>query len=188
WYARSKLEAEAEVRRAERAQGLDAVVLRPATVYGPRSTEVVGAIARAIRCGRMLLVGGGGAVAGLCYVDNLVDAALLALGHESAPGRTFNVSDGLDVTWRQFTDDLARGLGCPPVRRSLPYPVASALGLALEHGYRLLRRTTGLTTPPLLSRQAVDVLGRDQSFSARRAREVLGWAPRVGYEAGLGAT
>ena len=32
------------------------------------------------------------------------------------------------------------------------------------------------------------VLGRDQSFSARRAREVLGWAPRVGYEAGLDAT
>ena len=188
WYAQSKLVAEAEVRRTERAHELDAVVLRPATVYGPRSTDVVGEIARAIRSGRMLVVSSGRAVAGLCYVDNLVDATLLALGHEAAPGRTFNISDGLDVTWRQFLDDLACGLGCPPVRRSLPYPVASGLGFSLEHGYRLLRRTTGLTAPPLLSRQAVGVLGRDQSFSARRAREVLGWAPRVGYEAGLDAT
>jgi nucleoside-diphosphate-sugar epimerase len=34
----------------------------------------------------------------------------------------------------------------------------------------------------------VQVLGRDQDFSARKASEVLGWRPRVGYEDGLGAT
>jgi nucleoside-diphosphate-sugar epimerase len=188
WYGWTKREAEAEVRRAHRADGLDAVVLRPATVYGPRSEEVVAAIAREIRRGRMLLIGGGRAVAGLCYVDNLVDAVLLALDHEAAPGETFTVSDGLDVTWRDFTDDLARGLGCPPARLSLPRPAATALGYSLEHGYRVLRRTTGLTPPPLLARQAVDVRGRDQSYSARRAREVLGWTPRVGYDDGLEAT
>jgi nucleoside-diphosphate-sugar epimerase len=184
WYARTKLEAEKEVRRA----GLETVVLRPATVYGPRSTEVVGAIGRAIRGGHMLLVGGGRVVAGLCYVDNLVDAAMLALDHESAPGATFNVSDGLAVTWRQFCDDLARGLGCRPVHWSVPYKVANGLGFSLEHGYRLVRRATGLTVPPLLSRQAVGVLGRDQSFSTRRAREELGWTPRVDYATGLDST
>ena len=42
--------------------------------------------------------------------------------------------------------------------------------------------------PPLLSRQAVQVLGRDQDFSNRKARELLGWEPRVGYDAGLAAT
>ncbi len=69
----------------------------------------------------MLLVDRGRAVAGLCYVDNLVDAALLALRHEAAPGQAFNVTDGLDVTWREFTDGLADGLGCSQVRWSLPY-------------------------------------------------------------------
>jgi oxidoreductase len=181
WYAQTKRDAEAEVRRAE----LDAVVLRPATVYGPRSTEVVGEIAKALRGGHMLLVDGGQPVAGLCYVDNLVDAAILALRREAAPGQAFNVTDGLDVTWKRFTDDLAAGLGCSPARWSVPYPVAIGLGFALEHGYRLLRRTTGLTTPPLLSRQAVHVLGRNQDFSSRKAREVLGWEPRVEYPAGL---
>jgi len=188
WYAQTKRAAEAEVRRAESAHQLEAVILRPATVYGPRSIDVVGEIARAIRSGNMLLVDGGRAVAGLCYVDNLVDAAVLALHHEAAPGHAFNVSDGLDVTWKEFTDGLAKGLGCSQVRWSLPYWMANAIGFSLEHGYRVLRRTTRLTTPPLLSRQAVQVLGRNQDFSNRKVREMLGWEPRVDYATGLGAT
>ena len=70
----------------------------------------------------------------------------------------------------------------------MPYWLANSLGFSLEQGYRLLRRTTGLTTPPLLSRQAVHVLGSDQDFSNRKARELLGWEPRVDYAAGLEAT
>jgi len=188
WYAQTKLQAEAEVRRVERASALDAVILRPATVYGPGSKDVVGEIARAIRAHNMLLIDHGRVVAGLCYVENLIDAALLACHHEAARGLAFNVSDGIDVTWRAFTDGLAAGLGAPPVRWSLPYRPASAIAFLLEHGYRLLRRSTGLRTAPLLSRQAVQVLGRNQDFSNRRARDLLGWTPRVDYPTGLQAT
>jgi len=188
WYAETKLAAEAEVRRVNGADGLDIVILRPATVYGPRSTAVIGEIARAIRDGNMLLVDGGRPVAGLCYVDNLMDAAVLALGHEGATGQAFNVSDGLDITWKEFTDGLAEGLGCSPVRWSLPFWIANALGSSLEHGYRLLRKTTRLKTRPLLSRQAVHVLGQNQDFSTRKARELLGWEPRIDYATGLAAT
>ncbi|HTZ86763.1 MAG TPA: NAD-dependent epimerase/dehydratase family protein, partial [Solirubrobacteraceae bacterium] len=188
WYAQTKLDAEAEVRRAQEAHELQAVILRPATVYGPGSREVVGEIARAIRARNMLLVDGGRAIAGLCYVDNLIDAALLALRHEDAPGQTFNVSDGLSVTWREFTDSLAEGLGYGKVRWSMPFWFANGVGFSLEHGYRLLRRTTGLSAPPLLSRQAVQVLGCNQDFSNRRARETLGWEPRVNYAEGLRET
>ncbi len=188
WYAQTKLDAEAEVRRVEERHGLNTVILRPATVYGPGSKDVIGEIARAIRGRHMLLIDGGHPNAGLCYVENLVDAALLALRHEAAPGCTFNVTDGLDVTWRQLADDLAAGLDSPRVRFSLPYRVALGLGLSLEQGYRLLRRATGLHSPPLLSRQAVQVLGRSQDFSNRKLRDTLGWEPRVGYAAGLEAT
>jgi ornithine--oxo-acid transaminase len=188
WYAQTKREAEREVRRAQSEHALAAVILRPATVYGPGSADMVGEIARAMRERNMLLVGGGRAVAGLCFIDNLLDAALLALRHEAATGNAFNVSDGLEVTWREFTDGLADGLGYSRVRWSMPYWMASGVGFSLEHGYRLLRRTTGLNAPPLLSRQAVHVLGRDQRFSNRRARETLGWEPRVDYPAGLEAT
>jgi nucleoside-diphosphate-sugar epimerase len=188
WYAQTKLQAEAEVRRAEAAHALEVVILRPATVYGPGSKDVVGEIARAIRGRHMLLIDRGRPVAGLCYVENLLDAAVLALDHDAAPGHAFNVSDGVDVTWRRFTDDLAAGLDRPPVRFSIPYPVANAIGFSLEHGYRLLRRGTGLSAPPLLSRQAVQVLGKSQDFSNRKLRETLGWEPRVDYRSGLDAT
>ncbi len=188
WYAHTKLAAEAQVHRTEKLHALDAVILRPATVYGPRSNDVIGEIARAMRQGNMLLVDRGRAVAGLCYVDNLMDAAALALRHDAAPGHAFNVSDGLAVTWKEFTDDLAEGLGCSQVRWSMPYWVANSIGFSLEHGYRVLRKTTRLNTAPLLSRQAVHVLAKDQDFSSRKARELLGWEPRVDYATGLEAT
>jgi nucleoside-diphosphate-sugar epimerase len=188
WYSETKRAAEAEVRRVVAAHGLEAVILRPATVYGPGSVEVVLEMARAICAGQMLLVDRGRAIAGLTHVDNVVDAALLALQSSAAPGEAFNVTDGLDVTWRRFLGDLAAGLGCRPPRWSLPYPVAYGLALSLEQGYRWLHRLARLTTRPLLSRQAVHVLGRDQDFSNRKAQDVLGWQPAVSYDAGLEAT
>lgn len=188
WYSETKRVAEAEVRRAQQTQGLNVVILRPATVYGPRSENVVGDIARAIRARQMLLVGGGRAVAGLLYVENLVDGAVLALRNDGAVGEAFNLTDGTDITWKRFLGDVADGLAYPEPRWSLPYGVALAVAFALEHGYRLLRRTAGVKTRPLLSRQAVHVLGRDQHFSNRKARETLGWEPRVSYEDGLAAT
>ncbi len=188
WYSQTKLEAEAEVQGAAQDAKLETVILRPATVYGPGSVGVVGEIARAIRKNNMLLIDRGRAIAGLCYVENLIDAALLAQRHEQAPGRAFNVSDELPVTWREFTDGLAEGLDCESVRWSMPFWLASAIGSSLEQGYRLLRRATGLSAPALLSRQAVQVLGHDQDFSSRQARELLGWEPRVDYATGLQAT
>ena len=38
----------------------------------------------------MVLIGGGRAIAGLCYVENLIDAALLAMHSEQAVGQAFN--------------------------------------------------------------------------------------------------
>ncbi|MGN6166894.1 MAG: hypothetical protein ACTHQQ_01810, partial [Solirubrobacteraceae bacterium] len=79
-------------------------------------------------------------------------------------------------------------LGCAPPRFSMPYWIANAVGFSLEHCYRALRTASGLTTPPLLSRQAVQVRGSDQDFSTRKARELLGWETRVDYESGIRAT
>jgi nucleoside-diphosphate-sugar epimerase len=184
WYAETKLAAERTVLRAHAAGAIEAVVLRPATVYGPRSREVVGEIAQALASRSMLLIDGGRPVAGLVQVENVVDAAVLAAGHPAAVGQALNVTDGLEVTWRQFTDDLAHGLGHPPARWSVPFGVAHGLAVGLEESYRLARRTTGLHLRPLLSRQAVHVLGRHQRFSHARLR-ALGWEPHVGYAEGL---
>ena len=110
---RPSCEAEAEVRRAAAEHALDAVILRPATVYGPGSTDVVGEIARAIRARNMLLVDRGRAVAGLCYVDNLIDAAVLALDARGRAAATPSTSPTASPSpGGEFTDGLADGLGC----------------------------------------------------------------------------
>jgi nucleoside-diphosphate-sugar epimerase len=184
WYARTKLAAEALVRDGD----VPAVIVRPATVFGPGSVDVVGQIADAVIGGHMILIAQGRANAGLAYVDNVADLVVLALDHPDAAGATFNATDGLDVTWRRFVADLAAGLDGTPARWSLPYGLAEGIGFGLEHAYRLARRTTGLTLPPLLSRQAVQVMGITQDFAGARARERLGWTPRVGYAQALQAT
>ncbi len=190
WYSQTKREAEAALWQVGADSAMELVMLRPATVYGPGSVDVVGEMATALRGGYLPLIGGGRAVAGLVYVDNVVDAVLIALAAPAAgaTGEVFNVSDELDVTWREFLGDLASGLGCHPPRIRLAPRLALGLGVGLEEGYRGLRRLTGVTLAPLLSRQAVQVLAVDQDFSSAKLRSVLGWSPRVGYAAGLAAT
>jgi ornithine--oxo-acid transaminase len=185
WYAQTKLEAEREVLRAGEELGLETVVLRPSTVWGPRSMSVVGEIGGAIKGGYMLLVDRGRANAGLIYIDNLIDAIVLALEKGAAAGEAFNVTDGLDVTWREFTDGLADGLGAPRARLSMPYAVANGVGSTLERSYRAVRRATNLRAPALLSRQAVQIMGIDQDFSNCKARELLGWQPQTPLDQGI---
>lgn len=188
WYSQTKREAEAIVRTGCDAGGVEYVILRPATIYGPRASDIVGEIAKGLLGHYLPLIGGGNIIAGLCYVENLAEAVSLALDHPAAAGQTFNVLDGESVTWRQFLWDLARGIGARPPLLRLSYRVAWTLGVGLEESYRFARRLTGLTMDPLLSRAAVHVMGRPQDFSNRRLRETLGWEPRVGYPDGLAAT
>jgi nucleoside-diphosphate-sugar epimerase len=188
WYSQTKRDAETLLRRIAQETGMEVVFLRPASVYGPRSTDVVGELATALKGGYLPLIDGGRAVAGLVYVDNVVDAVAAVMSHPAAAGQAYNVTDGLDVTWARFLADIAEGIGCGPPRLKLPFGVALGVGIALEEGYRRLRKLTGVHTAPLLSRQAVQVLALDQDFSHAKLTSQLRWHPRVGYAPGLAAT
>jgi nucleoside-diphosphate-sugar epimerase len=188
WYSQSKAEAEDKVWRAG-AAGLPVTIVRPATVYGPGSVNVIGEIAQALRARQMIVIRRGRTVVGLCYIGNLIDALLAAAQRREAIGEAFNVSDEEPTTWRELLDDLASGLGCPPVRFSLPYSAATTLALTCELGYRWLRRATSITLPPLLSRQAVQLMAVDQRFATDKARRLLSHQPRVRYrDEGLSRT
>jgi nucleoside-diphosphate-sugar epimerase len=95
-YATSKLAGEHLVLRGGDAHGFAATVLRPFNVYGPRQTGE-GAIRNfclAATGGEPLVVyGDGSAVRAWCYVDDFVDATLLALDNEKATGQVFNIGN-----------------------------------------------------------------------------------------------
>ncbi|GAB4352686.1 MAG: hypothetical protein Kow0060_02680 [Methylohalobius crimeensis] len=184
WYSHTKKEAEFLVRQS----ALSYTILRPATVYGPGSETLVGEIAKAVQNGFMLLVNGGRSVAGLTYIDHVVDAIETALLNESAFEEVFNIADASPVTWAEFVDRIADGLKVKYRKIELPLSAAYGLGMAMEVGYRHIRGLTGMKAPALLSRQAVHILGIDQHFSIEKAQRHLGFTPTVSFEEGMEKT
>jgi nucleoside-diphosphate-sugar epimerase len=109
-YCDGKIDGEKEALRYYREHALPVTVLRPTIVYGLFSFWTEDAVV-AIRKGRMVLVDGSKGVCNSLYVDNLVEAMLLAAGHENAVGEVFHISDARPITWRDFIEAHARVLG-----------------------------------------------------------------------------
>jgi nucleoside-diphosphate-sugar epimerase len=86
----------------------------------------------------MVFIGTGETDVGLCYVENLTTALLLASGSDIGLGRAYNVADGLGITWEHFVNRLARFLGQDVLRRRLPYKVAYAAAWVLERWAQIL--------------------------------------------------
>jgi CDP-paratose 2-epimerase len=104
-YGCSKGAADQYVLDYARTYGIDAVVLRMSCIYGPRQlgTEDQGWVAhfliRSICREPITICGDGLQVRDLLYVDDLVDALLLAReGIRRVSGRAFNIGGGPDST------------------------------------------------------------------------------------------
>ncbi len=173
-YGRSKALGEAALR--EHARELDAVVLRPCNVVGPRS-PFVQRVGDELRGGLMLKVDGGRADFGYLDVDNLVDVMLWAAGAPQAAGRTFNVRDPVSVSWAAFLDELRRGIGGRGLLLNLPFALADAAAAALEAPHRLLH----LRREPLLHRLLVRIFGRTCGHDIAALRAAGAPLGRVGH-------
>ncbi|MDR7521671.1 MAG: NAD-dependent epimerase/dehydratase family protein [Armatimonadota bacterium] len=110
-YGDGKLDAERLALRTFLDRGIPVAVLRPTIVYGPFGGYWTPATVGAIKNGSMVLVNGGSGVCNCLYVDNLVQAMLLAAQHPGAPGEVFHVSDESPVPWKEFVEGHARALG-----------------------------------------------------------------------------
>ncbi|MBN1148373.1 MAG: NAD-dependent epimerase/dehydratase family protein [Anaerolineales bacterium] len=179
-YCNTKIDAEKRVWEYHQ-KGLPVTVLRPATVYGPRSYSIVGEFVDLLRSGEMVLIDGGRKLAGLCYVSDLVDALLLAGQEGAGVGRAYNITDGAQTTWAEFTHGLARVMGLPRARLSIPYGVAYSAGWLMERWGAWSKSSRR----PLLTRMAVELVGTHQDFPNDRARAELGFEPQVFLEEGL---
>ena len=183
-YIASKIAAEKVVLEAIRTRGLHAVMLRPVMVFGPGSKHYVAEIARHLRDGSMILVDGGRHVAGLSYVENVVDACELAAVSDAPPGSAWSICDDSDVTWGEYIARLAAGIDAPSPRWSLPSSLLYPLAVASE----LAGRAAGRRERPLLTRMAVLELGTEQRYDIRRARDELGYRPRIDFETAMERT
>ena len=95
-YAVSKLAGEHMAHAYHAELGLPTASVRPFNVYGPGQIGggAIRAFIEAALAGHDLTIHGDGSqIRAWCYVDDMVDGALLALEHPSAVGESFNIGN-----------------------------------------------------------------------------------------------
>jgi nucleoside-diphosphate-sugar epimerase len=179
-YGISKGMAERVIRDRHEQSGFPGVILRPPVVYGPGSANWVLRPLSLMKQGKMVLVDSGRGLCWHVYVDNLVDAAVLASGHKKAPGEVFIISDGKhDTTWGDYFNLLAKTAGYGPVTRNVPKPVA----VAAAHASYALYAAFGVR--PKLTPLGVGILTSGAPVSIAKAQSVLGYQPKVDLAEGM---
>jgi nucleoside-diphosphate-sugar epimerase len=179
-----KIEAEQLALDEHRRHGLDVTILRPGFIYGPRDTRNLPKLAGAVRRGKFAFIGSRDNVVPIVHVSDVVQAMLLAAQAPAARGRVYHVTDGSRTTVGAFVDYLAELLHCPPPQKVLPYAVPY-LGCVVFEAWGWLR---GRPAAAPITRASLRFLGTSRFVDVRRAREELGYDPRVTYREGVATT
>ncbi len=179
-YGISKGMAERIIRDRHCDNGFPGVILRPPVVYGPGSANWVLRPLGLMKQGKMVLIDSGRGLCWHIYVENLVDAALLAASHPKAPGEVFIISDGKDdTTWADYFNLLGATAGYGPVTKNVPRGIA----VAVAHVSYALYSAFGIR--PKLTPLGVGILTSGAPVSIQKARSVLGYKPKVDLKEGM---
>lgn len=186
YYGRSKTMAERYVLSLVHAEkGLVACALRPCMIFGPGDTAVLAVMHDLIaKRETNFIVGGGDNIYDFMYIDNAVDAHVLAvenlLSSKTAAGHAFFISnqepvyfwDFLAAVWAQFDH-------VPSVRVHIPTNVAWVAGYVLEWYTRL----TG--TAATMDTGSVKDGVRTAYSNNEKAQMILGYDPKIGLAEGV---
>ena len=181
-YPRTKAEAERAVLAANGRWGLATCALRPHLIFGTGDPNLIPRLVERARAGRLARVGSGANVVTLCAVETAV-AAHVAAARQLEPGsphagKAYFIGQERPVVLWQWIARLLERLGLPPVRRSLPLPVAYALGTLCESAW-LVSRARG--EPPMTRFVALQ-LARSHSYDMAPARRDFGFREPLSIE------
>ena len=166
-YSQSKLEAEQGLREIAAETGMKLVVVRSPLVYGPGVKANFAALMRAVQRGWPLPLGAIHNQRSLVALDNLADFIVTCITHAGAVDQTFLISDGQDLSTTELVRALAHVAGVSS--HLLPVPMR---GLAWAG--RLLGKE-----------DAVQRLIGNLQIDSSKARNLLGWVPKVSVQEGL---
>ncbi|MGB7281767.1 MAG: NAD-dependent epimerase/dehydratase family protein [Candidatus Acidiferrum sp.] len=177
-YTQTKLQAEQMVLSAVHERKLLAVILRPGQIFGPGGEKSApsGTISLG---GRWIVVGRGKARLPLVFVEDVVDAMLLASHKPGVIGCIFNIVDAEAVSQREY---IAASLNIPGRKPSVlyvPYSVMYACGWMCEVLAKVLGRALPITRYRVRSIRPLGL------FDLSAAEQVLGWKPSHGTINGL---
>jgi len=180
-YTQAKLAAERLVVDAVVNRGLKAVIIRPGQIFGLGSERKT-PNATLAAAGWWLAVGPGSQLLPLVYIEDVVDALILAAQRPGLDGQLFHVVDPEPVSHAEYLAQCARTLGSELHAVRVPLPLLLALAGSVEMFGRLLGRNVPIT------RYRTRSLRPLHTFDLTATTNVLGWRPGVGVREGLRRT
>ena len=189
-YADSKIAAEKDVL-ARDGDGIRTTAIRPHVVFGPGDSRFLPAVLEKAESGMLRFsVGRGTWLSDYTYVDNLIDALLLAdekLGGEAiAGGQAYFVTNGEPLPFWAFIEKVLARLGYPPIKYRVPYSLAYGIA-AIKEGFDTLRGGE-LRAEDGFTRFAIKYMCTHHYFSIEKARRELGYDPKVSLDEGIERT
>jgi len=184
-YSCTKAMSEQDVLGAHGLGGLATCALRPHLIWGPRDNQLVPRMLARARSGRLRRVGSGKNLIDITYVENAADAHLQAADRLSLDspigGQAFFISQGEPVNCWEWIDELLVLAGLEPVKKSISAQAAWHAGAACEAAFKVLR----LPHEPPMTRFLAAQLSEPHYFDITRARELLGYEPRISTSEGM---
>ena len=183
-YATTKTIAEKAVLAANDA-ALATIALRPRLIWGPGDAQLLPRLVQRARAGRLRLVGNGDNLIDTTYIDNAAQAHFDAFEHlahgAACAGRAYFISNGEPKPARDIINALLAAAGAPPVTKTVPFPVAYAIGAVSEAAWRVLP----LEGEPPLTRFLAEQLSTTHWYDISPATRDFGYVPRVTIAEGL---
>jgi len=181
YYQHTKYMAEPLVLEASCPE-MPCVILRPAAIYGPGDPERFFMIFKRVASGKFPMFGNGKTLYHSLYIDNLVDALMLAMEPGKGDGEAYLIADEDYVGIEDLVRCTARALG---VDVKIPHFPVMPLVIA-GHICEKVCRPFHLT-PPIFPRR-VDWYRQNRAFKIDKAKRDLGYVPAIGLNEGLKRT
>ncbi len=181
YYQQTKYEAEPIVTRYLE-KGMKTVILRPAAIYGPGDPERFLMIFKRVAKGVFPMFGDGRTYYHPLYVDNLVDAFMLAMEGDRGNGEAYLIAD---EEYFEIEELVKRVAKATDIEVKVPhYPIFPLI--VAGHICEKIYKPFGIV-PPIFPRR-VDWYRQNRAFKIDKAKRDLGYQPSVGFDEGLKRT
>jgi dihydroflavonol-4-reductase len=164
------------------AQELPLLILRPSAVYGPRERDIYTFFKLLSKRTKPCLPSKDQHIS-LCYVEDIIQAILLAAQVKGSSGEIFFLSDGQDYRLEEIGDIFAQAMGVNAF--CIRVPEWMIIGMASFSEY--LSKLSG--KPPLLNKGKVEeILQRNWVCDITKAKTALGFEPHISLAQGAKLT
>lgn len=181
YYQVTKYEAEPLVHEFYK-KGMNTVILRPAAIYGPGDPERFYMIFKRAAKGTFPMFGNGKTLYHPLYIDNLIDAFMLAMKEDKGRGQAFLIADEEYLGIEELVRKVGRAMGIEVKIKH--YPIIPLI--IAGHFFEKLCKPFKIT-PPIFPRR-VDWYRQNRAFRIDKAKRELGYQPKVGIDEGLKRT